>query len=1145
MMNSHTQDSAPCPVVTIEGQYYALLRQFRKGALSVVWQAQLIPTEALNSNGYFHEKVEGKDLMAFLQKENDLDWEPNTLLGNDLVAIKIPNPEEVPNLPHEAKNLCLRDVSERSHRLVELKKDYSRNTDCPCLILAWAKGIQLDTMQEPLAEPDALFMAFQVVQATEAIFTKRFIPLTDSLKPNSIFWDATNRQVTIIDLGLVGENMADLESLTFPIFGDMLHFALTKNHAGTQLEKGAPIPNQLGLTPAFPYWRSLSYGTRLIVKQIFDRSFLPQPTIGLRGNDLYAILSKAIGNIRAALETQISLWNQPLEELLKKARRAFGTEAVNLFDIVWARGQAPLEYDVQAYQKQWQKLAEQWLEELPLQAKIAQIKQQYASLPDDKGMQLAAVLLTNDLNWVHNQYPREGLFRRANLVIDTAFHSANQDWEQLQKAVKLLSTGDAQVGEQQFTAAIETFTHVHTLLAGLQLAQKLQALVTEANFLATWSQAKAVLVRKRFPADDLESIREWQKTAEALLAELRGRYADESILEQWQADLDALKLAIEKVEKDIQEKSETIQSQLTKGEYTNAETSVQEFEAQFTYGELARWKETINHGKKIVASLDTIAKTGERPARKNALAQLCASWAALCTAWPDNEQLLEYDKELQKAVAQHLSALILLNQYAEATTWLDRLQDNTIKHDLRTERDGWNQKHADYEQIVQQYETAANNREKSQQRAKAALTSADYASYMRASHEWREQTKQAVRHLNEAIKNKFYFLPLGGSVHLTQSALLHEVGQHDEAQQIAAAGQPVFNSVLEESRKGNAWLTKAEEIKINSYFEQAIEFQAKQPTYITSLSRDIVRYYLRQKPATDGPPAHYLVRLGLLKLDLLDNTSTQIESELTNLQTLAENEQDDELALSYVSLALVTSPGNERIRAQFKKMSDRWLKAERKELESELAQSRQELNRDIVGELQRLFVRERLGHTLDAIENLLQALVEKPLEQPPHLIWLALTQNIRDAESLLNMQSLLPTKGNKLDDSEGSVQTESNESRFASMLKRIPTILAQQIMDLVEETIEEKANLNTDLVLHLIAIWEETLRHLETELRSISVLKLDLDWEGLQKQLVISKETVKMTQMILNAEAYLSQGNYQAACKQYEQFAQLSDPMAH
>src|SRR5690606_6657870 len=112
------------------------------------------------------------------------------------------------------------------------------------------------------SEAEALYMAFQVAEVIEGIFNRQYVALTDSIKPNSIFWDG--RQITIIDLGLVGKQLSSLERQTLPILGDTLHKALT-GEATSSLdslnEEGIPTGNRLGKAKK---WQDLSYQTRQI-----------------------------------------------------------------------------------------------------------------------------------------------------------------------------------------------------------------------------------------------------------------------------------------------------------------------------------------------------------------------------------------------------------------------------------------------------------------------------------------------------------------------------------------------------------------------------------------------------------------------------------------------------------------------------------------------------------------------------------------------------------------------------------------------------------------------------------------------------------------------------------------------------------------
>ncbi len=430
--------TSPRRVVQIGDKHYALLRQFNDGHLSVVWQAQLIADSKRNAPGYFHEvHTTQKELLATLQKQDDIRHKPDSTIEGRVVAIKSPNsPDAIQDLRAEAKNLRqLRGASTRSQRLIELIDDHSGDAGCPCLILAWAKGTQLDNFTQPISERDGLSVGFQVAQVIEAVFNLRYTPLNDSIKPNSIFWDEDNRRATIIDLGLVGEHMADLETQTLPIFGDTLHRVLTSQHVGKDLDdKGAPIPDQLWAGTAKESWQKLSFGTRQIVQRLFDSTYLPQPTKELKGNDLYNCLSQTVGAVRNAIEEQIALWDEPdSKELLQKAHQTKGAEAINYFDIAWGKGEIPTEEDRELYLGQWHTLIGGWL---------ASTNHETARF---------------DIHWFHEYVPSDPFGKRAWLANEAALEDAALDWPTVLHIFKQMNAGDASYVNADFSQAAQFY----------------------------------------------------------------------------------------------------------------------------------------------------------------------------------------------------------------------------------------------------------------------------------------------------------------------------------------------------------------------------------------------------------------------------------------------------------------------------------------------------------------------------------------------------------------------------------------------------------------------------------------------------------------------------------------------------------------
>jgi len=413
------------PHITLGGQRYALLRQFTEGMHSVVWQAQPLP-QASRPDETQYERVElaGFSLLEYLRRESQERFAPDASLGAELVAIKLPLAGGAMDvLRQEARNLSrLRGISERSQRLVALQHDLSEDSGCPCLVLAWASGQQLDRLAAPMAEPDGLAAGFQVAEVIEVIFNRRYTPLTDSIKPNSIFWDADTRQVTIIDLGVEGETMASLEKMTLPLLGDTMHWILVGEHVGNAQEGVFELDREdkikIGKAGA---WQGLSYGARAIIRKLLLGEFLPYPTEGLDREPLFQCLKAATGAVRGALKTQMDLWGEPLDSLLSRARRAGGVEAMNLYDVARLRQAALSEQDEQNYQEHlhaliWEKLR--------------------------AGEHVPACM---ELRWAHRRYPEHGLARRAWLANQAArdLPALENVWPGLMEVLEVMEQGDA------------------------------------------------------------------------------------------------------------------------------------------------------------------------------------------------------------------------------------------------------------------------------------------------------------------------------------------------------------------------------------------------------------------------------------------------------------------------------------------------------------------------------------------------------------------------------------------------------------------------------------------------------------------------------------------------------------------------------
>lgn len=574
------------PVVTIGGEQYALLRHIRAGAMSVVWQAQAIRGKSLagklvdlvvgskRPENYETLPISGSDLLQYLRQPEPAfpieGLEPDQDLG-ELVAIKVPKPEAEEALKKEAQRL---DRLKRTHWAVALRKDLSSDRECPCLIEAWVRGQQLDKGRQPFAERDGLFIGRQILAAVDEVFSRPYgsLVLTDSIKANSIFWNEDNRTITIIDLGLVGDDILDIERITLPLFGGTLHRILAGTTVGEiQNEQFLLDVGWIGAGEAQSGWQSLSFGTRRLIRKLLLREFA-------RDLQDFDSLKQALANVRRALEEQNRLWYESdAADLLRRARIAADEESVNLYDVARLKGQAFSTEDNKRY-----------------------LEQLYAVITGhlQAGQHDSALL---DLRWARERFPTDHHTRRAYLAIATGRTEYSQDqyrrvWEAVQVAVDALGNGDTAWQVGQVEEAVRQYQKAVDLLQRTAETTESRTLLIEAELLHTLGGLTLTLSTK-----EVEQVPVSLDKARGHLTQLENLLPGDPSLQCWQSE-------IETTERRWGLRHELIRQitgALACGQWSEAEAQLQAFgQAGFDHEDIASWQETAKAGRAFRGAIE-------------------------------------------------------------------------------------------------------------------------------------------------------------------------------------------------------------------------------------------------------------------------------------------------------------------------------------------------------------------------------------------------------------------------------------------------------------------------------------------------------------------------------------------------------------
>lgn len=321
------------PIITLGQGQYVLLRRFDDGTTAIVWQAKRLENPDF-SRSY---RPDGS-LLDFLRRV-DSPGLVNDKRPGEMVAIKLPlNDTDLPTLRQEGQNL--EDYGGASDYLLKLVENRMVDRDCPCLILTWAVGRKIKDLEQPLDEGEGLKAAYQLIWTLSELQSVYGKTLTDSLKDDSVFWDAQKKRVTIIDLGSVSGTSV-VSSVALPMVGATLHRAMTGVTPGEFVRNGFKLyEDKVGggsEENSRLAWENLSYGVRLLLWQLLFGKY------------------QNLSSVRETIRKQEQLWLTTSDDLLAQVRQMASDELLNCFDLARLKG-ATLTVD--SIQEYYQALAE-------------------------------------------------------------------------------------------------------------------------------------------------------------------------------------------------------------------------------------------------------------------------------------------------------------------------------------------------------------------------------------------------------------------------------------------------------------------------------------------------------------------------------------------------------------------------------------------------------------------------------------------------------------------------------------------------------------------------------------------------------------------------------------------------------------------
>ena len=355
--------------VQLLDQFYVLLRKITAGTKSVVWQAAQLDARPDPALARLVD-LNGPDLIDYLRTAPAPETTTEAF-SDPTVALKVAKEKHEDDLLEEAASLK-KLLGERWHQprraqVVRLLEQRLPTPDIPVAVLEWVEGVQIDALPEPFEERKGLFVAHQLAEVLSYLYNIYQFVLTDTLKPNSLFWSEGDQSLFLIDWNVLGRP-EEFGAHTLPIFGNTLHRMLVGKTVRWSPPKSYNLdPVSVGGEEA---WSELTYGAMALIRQTLLADFDDTDP-----GELARQLSQAV-------EEQWGLWDLGWERLRAQAASGEGESAIRHYDLARIKQEGGLDAE----------------DEGRMLAELKTILVGYA----ERGRHAAALIT---LSWARQRYP--------------------------------------------------------------------------------------------------------------------------------------------------------------------------------------------------------------------------------------------------------------------------------------------------------------------------------------------------------------------------------------------------------------------------------------------------------------------------------------------------------------------------------------------------------------------------------------------------------------------------------------------------------------------------------------------------------------------------------------------------------------------
>lgn len=931
-------------VVKIADHRYELLARIDRGATAIVWKARLVGDQEIIPDASMvpYSFLEGQEAYEVSDSAGEHEFVPE-----DLIALKIPRSEaDRQSLQQEGKRLAqlrARNVP----GIVELKYDYF-SKDFPYLALSWVQGQQLSQFEPSNPERDGLRIAARLAAILRAAFSAGFF-LTDTMKPDSVFWEPNTGQLTLIDFGIMGD-LLDTESKTLPFFGNTLHRVLTGLQPITRFDTVPYQPESYGRPTE--RWSALSYGTRRIVRRLFTDKYLPEPIERVAGRDQSTALLRAIGRMEDDIISQAANWDKPVDHLRVEVRQAQGAEAVNLLDIVQlreARSGRALTNDEQAILREaWQTVVHDEL--------IAR---------DRSRMEYRLAL--PEMAIAHSLYERDANIHRVHLLLEAASNaSATPEWWPGASLVtEQLEQGDDLLADKNYDAAIESYAQATAGVEQLPTDQNAQLpswLLAEAAYLSSSARLQAELAARPWDARDaaIEEKERRLKDMERTLDIMRRGSPWPEYRDRYLVEYEALAEQVERLNTAAREAQTELNELAAQGELSEAERRLESLRSQFQL-ETEAIESTLRQGRATKYAVAEVHATETASERAAALRGALDSAKKAIGEGYERERI-----DLVQLTIAFLLGRVALDRYAEALDWLEQVREIAPPGSL----------------------TGLDTFEREWRRK------GEYQRHYFPDGRLPKETED----LEKAIRDGFFFAPDLSDLHAEWAARLSK----DNRPYSALAeyeGVPDLEQVRSRVPGHDGvppWLGEDETTDISTNRRKAATNVDKLAEDITRLRQDFLEYDLEQVGAqSDGD----LLRRASLLLSS-DNTKDRRNEFVEELVGRAADERSTEKALFYLGIAETIAPDMQRrhVRDARRDQLEKWLSGSQEMLDEQREQDRRRIN-------QQLFDQLRVEQMVGNLTILLRQAQNLPPTIDNGIAWTNLTRLLDDLQEKVDIIS--------------------------------------------------------------------------------------------------------------------------------------------